>query len=92
VIGLLSILGQQVTMFVPSRSKFITVTTKFTDAGKVFELVPGAVGTKSAYLSATEEFTDRNNSYDKLLPDFSTIGSANLKFSGPSHKKITRSQ
>jgi hypothetical protein len=89
--GLLSILGQQVTMFVSAKSKLITVTTKFTDAGKVIELVPGAVGTKSAYPSAAEEFTERNNSYGKLLPDFSTIVSANLQFSGPSRKKITSS-
>lgn len=75
MIGLLSILGQQVTMFVSAKSKLITVTTKFTDAGKVIELVPGAVGTKSAYLSAAED------------PDFSTILSANLQFSGPSREK-----
>lgn len=91
MIGLLSILGQQVTMFVSAKSKLITVTTKFTDAGKVFKLVSGAVGTKSATLSATEEFSDRNGSYGKLFPDFSTIVSANLQFSGPSRKKITSS-
>lgn len=46
MIGLLSILGQQVTRFVSAKSKIITVTTKFTGVGKVFKLVSGAVGTK----------------------------------------------
>lgn len=57
---------------ITDNSKLVSTTT-FTDAGRVYELISGSVGAKSAGALTTEGYSNGNGSYGKLLPDIGII-------------------
>jgi len=48
-------------------------TVTYTDAGRVYELITGSLGTKSSAAKNDNGFTEGSGSYGKLLPDIGVI-------------------
>lgn len=51
----------------------ITSTTVYSDAGRIYELITGSLGTLSAGKKQTDGYTAGSGSYGKLLPDVGVI-------------------
>jgi len=64
----LNISGSSTVLQLTDNSQ-ITTTTTFTDAGRVYELITGSLGSLSSGKKQADGFTNGYGSYGKLLPD-----------------------